>query len=139
MKTSNTRLLFSTIINLVGAILLLATVAGCSGFGPSTVELSRATTVRVKDLHQIHQAAINQYFDFQEVRVEEFIEREWAPLFLRNFLGNSGIIIDINSASRVSKQAQLEISEAVKSYLDDDSESDQLSGEIAAKLTTSRG
>ena len=117
MKKSKSNEFFLVLARYFGVTLLIALASGCStSFGPSTVELSRATTVRVKDLHQVHLESINQYFDFQEARIEGFIEREWTPLFLKNFVGISGIVNDINSVSRVSKKTQGEIIEALNFY-----------------------
>ncbi len=118
--------------------LTLIFLNGCSSIGPSTVELSQGITVRVQDLHRVHAEALNQYFDFQEKQVEDFIEREWTPLFLRNFLGLSGIISDINSASRLSSQLQDEIKITIENYLDDVTESDRIVSELSQKLTSGR-
>ena len=134
------RLYFLNSAKLTGlTILLLSSIIGCTSIGPSTVELASETTIRIKDLHQVHTEAINQYFDFQEARVKEFIKREWTPLFLRNFLGTSGVINDINNASLISRQTQNELKHAVEFYLDDNSESESLVQELSEKLTQTRG
>jgi hypothetical protein len=127
-----------TLAKIACTIIFLSLFVGCTSIGSATVELSKETTVRIKDLHQVHQEAINQYFDFQETRVEEFIEREWTPLFLKNFLGKSNVIGDIIAVSRISNKTRLEINIAIKIYLSDASESDELTQELIDALSVGR-
>ena len=118
--------------------LLCCCLSACSGISPAIVDLSKEETVLIKDLQRAHIASINQYFDYQELRVKEFIKNDWTPLFLKNMLGESNIISDINLASPLSVETQDNIRVVIDSYLIEESEVSAVMQKLSAQIKNDR-
>ena len=113
-------------------------LSGCSSVTPQTVELSATTAERLSTLRDVHIETTNQYFDEQVKRASEFVEKKWTPLFLRNMLGLSSVLDDLENASSISGSVRSEINEAIKIYLSDPSESDDFVDQLSNKLNPMR-
>ena len=114
-------------------------VAGCGTISSNTVQLSVEVTNRIKDIETSHRAFVNAYFDTEVERVDRFMDKQWTPLFLRNFLGTSGILVDLQQSHAISDATIKELTEAAKMYLDDPSEAERMANDIAVSLNKSRG
>ena len=115
-------------------ILQAGILSGCSSVTPQTVELSATTAERLSTLRDVHIETTNQYFDEQVKRASEFVEKKWTPLFLRNMLGLSSVLDDLENASSISGSVRSEINEAIKIYLSDPSESEDFVDQLSNKL-----
>lgn len=134
------QLLFvSRFYKVLGVILLAPLLVSCGTLSPATVKLSNAITIRVKDMERSHIHAVNAVFDSQIQRVDKFMDEEWIPLFLRNFLGISRILEDLKKVDSIGIKTQENIQIASESYLDDKDESGTLAKKIVDALNTKRG
>lgn len=125
-----------------GGLLLLAVAAagaGCTRMSQATPRLSAELGNRISEMQGLHQLTLSRFFDAERGRVEEFLEREWIPLFLRNFLGTSGLISDVLGAGRVSEADRESIRLAVAEYLTDPSEAPRLTAAVVQAVASSRG
>lgn len=122
------------------ALILLAASAatGCVRMSRATPQLSAELGSRIAEMQGLHQLTLTRFFDAERQRVEEFMDREWIPLFLRNFLGTSGLLNDLAAAGRVSEADREAIRLAIVTYLADSSEADRLTAEIVQTVTRSR-
>jgi len=76
------------------ALILLGVLAGGCGTTPSeTVELSEIVGQDLQTLQTSNRALIRSYFDGLRAQVNNFIDDEWAPVFLREFI-DEGRLID---------------------------------------------
>lgn len=121
---------------IVAVLLLFAT--GCATVGPVPATLSAEVGDRIAEMQGLHQLALQKYFDSERRRIEDFLEREWIPLYLRNFLGLSGLMQDLQEASSVSEDDRWAVEEALKDYLIDDVEAPAAASELIASVTSTR-
>lgn len=117
-----------------GVALLLPLLAGCSTMSPATPKLSAELGDRIAEMRGLHQLALESYFESERRRIEAFIDEQWTPLFLRNFLGTSGILSDLASYAAPGKENREELERVVASYLDDPAEAPSLTADIVAVL-----
>ncbi len=125
---------------IVGILLLLfvSVAAGCSSVTSETVELSATTSGRLSTLKDVHIEITNQYFDEKIKNANDFVDNEWKPLFLRNMLGQSSVLDDLENASSLSGKLRSQIEDASKLYLSDPSESKRFVSALSSKLTPLR-
>jgi hypothetical protein len=86
----------------------------------------------------LHQLALQKYFDSERRRIEDFLEREWIPLYLRNFLGLSGLMQDLQTASSVSEDDRRAVEEALGEYLVDPAEAPAAANDLVVSLASAR-
>jgi hypothetical protein len=124
------------------ALVALATAlmvsTGCGTVSQQTVELSTEVTARVKDLEQAHLLAVDAYFDGQRARVDKFLDEKWTPLFLRNFLGTSGILQDLRAPQSVSQTTVRELEVALGEYLTDPDEAPEATRRLVRAINQGR-
>jgi hypothetical protein len=116
-----------------------AALAGCGTISGNTVQLSVDVTARIKDVEGAHTRAINTYFDSEVDRAERFMTDTWTPLFLRNFLGTSGILSDLEERQTISDATVGLLAEAAALYLTDSTEATDMAGRVRAALEQTRG
>jgi hypothetical protein len=71
---------------LLVVILLSYSLIGCVTIPKATVEASQLVGERLGDLQVSHEATLSVYFDLTRERVEDFLVREWIPVFLDEFM-----------------------------------------------------
>lgn len=123
------------------AVLLACCIGGataCVSIKPSTVELSTQVGQRMSEMEKIHQLALQRYFDMEEKRIEDFLTNTWEPLFLKNFLGTSGILQLLQNTAAIDDKGKRILAEGIALYLTDRTEADKAATDLVAKLTTSR-
>lgn len=120
------------------ALVCLSVLGGCRTMGPSSAKLSAEIGARLAEMEGLHQLAIQSYFDSEKRRIEEFLDEEWEPLFLRNFLGTSAILADLSGPSRFVAVDSVDLHLTVALYLADDSEAGQLTSRLLQTLNESR-
>lgn len=118
--------------------LLVFSFTGCVSIKPSTVELSAQVGQRISEMEKIHQLALQKYFEMEEKRIEDFLTNTWEPLFLKNFLGTSGILDMLQRTASIDERNRGILREAIALYLSDTAEAERAANEIAAQLTASR-
>lgn len=125
---------------LIALLTITGSLVACASTSSSTVELSTQITERTRALERTHVATINNYFDQQEARVEDFLVNDWVPLFYRNFLGTSGVMDDLARANSIaiSNDTRYELAEAAKAYLTDPDEADDFADRLVQALNESR-
>jgi hypothetical protein len=131
----------SPAVNHMIAICLLWSIglfSSCVTISPATVALSSQVGERITEMEQLHQLAIQRYFDVEEQKVKDFMANEWEPLFLKNYLAESNILAELDSASVISQSTQGAIREALKSYLTDPAEASQATDALIKRLSSSR-
>src|SRR6185295_1930427 len=105
---------------------------------PATPRLSAEVGSRLSDLSAAHEAAVRRYFDGERRRVEEFLEDEWIPLFLKNFLGTSGILQDLEEHQSFTDEEKQQIIEAIRTYLQDPDEAEKAGANLFRELEKGR-
>ena len=117
---------------------LLCSLSACATMGPAPPQLSAELGNRMAEMQGLHQLALESFFESERNRVEEFLEREWIPLFLRNFMGTSGLMNDLARGGQVTEQDRENLRVAVAQYLTDPSEAGELADRIVAAVTGTR-
>jgi hypothetical protein len=117
---------------------LMVFVCACATIGPSTVRLSAEQAARLAEMEGLHQLALRRYFEEERRKIEDFLKKEWEPLFLKNFLAESGILMDLQKTSQFGETERALLRETVKNYLVDESEAEDLTGELVRVLESSR-
>lgn len=125
-------------IKVVVLFLVALSIAACGTITSSTVKLSAELTARTKDLEQVHLTAVNFYFDSERGRVIRFMNEEWIPLYLRNFLGMSNILADLQKTDSIGQSTRDQLKDAAESYLDDPSEAERLADALVTALDNVR-
>jgi hypothetical protein len=87
----------------------------------------------------LHELTLDRFFDAEQRRIQDFLDLEWTPLFLRNFLGASTLLVDISQAGFVSGSDSSAIQTAAKLYLRDSSEAATLTHRIVVAVRGVRG
>ena len=127
----------------VAVTLILSCAAGLTGcaakMSEATPQLSAELGSRIAEMQGLHDLTLDRFFDAERRRIQDFLDREWTPLFLRNFLGTSGLLTDISQVGFISARDSSAIHTAVGRYLSDTTESGPLTREIVAAVRGSRG
>jgi hypothetical protein len=122
----------------LGSLVLIIVLAGCGTMSSATVELSTEITARTKDMEKTHIYAINNYFDSEKKRIEEFMNEKWTPLFLRNFIGTSQILEDLEKTQSIGVNTRHNLAVAAQEYLTDPSEGKEMANKIVDTLNEKR-
>jgi hypothetical protein len=117
---------------------LLMHGAACVRMGPATPKLSFELGDRIAEMRGLHELTLQRFFDAERQRIEDFLDREWTPLFLRNFLGTSGLLNDIAQSGVLSARDSSAIRTAAILYLRDSTEAPRLTSEIVAAVRRTR-
>ncbi|MCF8243222.1 MAG: hypothetical protein K9J16_17735 [Melioribacteraceae bacterium] len=67
-------------------------ILGCASIPPEAPKLSSELGERISQLENSNLSLLHKYFDFKRKAVDEFMELEWAPLFIKNFYDKPNII-----------------------------------------------
>ena len=70
---------------------LIALLHGCASVPDESVELSARLGKQVNRLEQSHLALLQQYFENERERVNQFFYEEYVPEFSRNYFSDPGI------------------------------------------------
>jgi len=130
--------LFNAHKAILTAIVISSLLSSCVTISPATVELSSQVGDRITAMEQMHQLAIQRYFDAEEQKVKDFMTDEWEPLFLKNFLAESNVLNELNSVSRIDLATQKAIEQSLKLYLADTTEAPIISKKLFSILDNSR-
>ena len=130
--------LFNAHKAILTAIVISSLLSSCVTISPATVELSSQVGDRITAMEQMHQLAIQRYFDAEEQKVKDFMTDEWEPLFLKNFLAESNVLNELNSVSRMDLATQKAIEQSLKLYLADTTEAPIISKKLFSILDNSR-
>jgi hypothetical protein len=106
--------------------------------GQATPKLSAELGDRIAEMQGLHQLTLQRFFDGERQRIEEFLDQEWTPLFLRNFLGTSNLLADIAAAGFVSERDQSAIQTALVRFLRDTTEAPRATREVVVVVTRTR-
>lgn len=112
--------------------------ASCSSFGPASAQLSAEVADRMAEMQAIHVRTVQEFYALQRERVEDFIENEWTPLFLKNFLAHSGVLEDLRGEFLFTQDQFDDLWFIVNDELDDEDRSDAIVTQILDSLTASR-
>lgn len=110
----------------------------CVSIKPTTVELSAQVGQRISEMQNIHQLALQRYFDMEKQKVEDFLTNTWEPLFLKNFLGTSNILALLQNVSRMDEQTKNILKEAMTPYLMDKTKAEKLTTDLVGKISVIR-
>jgi hypothetical protein len=104
----------------------------------ATPKLSVELGERISEMQGLHELTLRRFFDSERRRIENFLDNEWTPLFLRNFLGSSGLLNDIAQVGYVSERDQGAIQTALIRFLRDSTEAPRATQELVTVITQSR-
>lgn len=100
--------------------LLAVALTGCATIGPSVPKLSSHIGDRLAEMRALHEVTVRRLFDGERQRVDAFIDEKWTPAFLRNYLGNSGIVATVQARQTISSERELEIGVVLRDFLPQD-------------------
>ena len=127
----------------VTASLVMTCAAGLTGcaakMSEATPQLSAELGSRIAEMQGLHDLTLDRFFDAERRRIQDFLDREWTPLFLRNFLGTSGLLTDISQVGFISARDSSAIHTAVGRYLSDTTEAGPMTRDLVAAVRGSRG
>ena len=89
-------------------------------------------------MEALHILTVQRYFDGEQEKIEHFLTNTWEPLFLKNFLGTSNILVMLQNVSTFSDDTRENISDALKLYLDDPDEASDATNRILTELDATR-
>lgn len=118
---------------------LAAGAAGCAKMSEATPKLSAELGDRIAEMQGLHELTLDRFFDAERRRIQDFLDREWNPLFLKNFLGTSKLLAAIAEVGYVSASDSSAIQTAAKRYLGDTTEAGRLTRDVVAAVRGSRG
>jgi len=126
-------------LNYALALFSLFLIYGCgSVISSSTVQLSADVGSRISEMEQLHQLAVQRYFDMEQQKIEDFLTKTWEPLFLKNFLGTSQVLAQLQNVSSFDAADESQIKDVVTSYLTDPSEASEMTDKLIQKLNLAR-
>lgn len=109
---------------------------GCGAtIGPAPAKLSAEVGDRISEMQGVHQLALKRYFESERKRIETFLHEKWIPLFLKNALGQSRLMKNLEESAFVSKGDRNALEIALKSYLTDVGESGKATQEIVDSVS----
>lgn len=111
---------FAKVHNFIFCFIFSGALISCVSISSSTVELSSKVGDRITEMEKLHQEAIQRYFDVEEQKIKDFLRNTWEPLFLKNFIGISGVQDKINTASRLDYHLRDNIKLALQEYFKED-------------------
>jgi hypothetical protein len=121
------------------ALALAFSTAGCAKMSEATPKLSAELGDRIAEMQGLHELTLDRFFDAERRRIQDFLDREWNPLFLKNFLGTSNLLAVISQSGFVSESDSSNIEVLAKSFLSDPAEAGRMTREIVAKVRGTRG
>lgn len=77
--------------------------AGCATMGPDAAKLSMEVGTRVAEMQGVHQLTLESYFQLERARIETFLQEEWIPYFLKDYLGFSELMDKLRDAEDPAK------------------------------------
>ena len=110
--------------------------AGCGAtIGEAPAKLSAEVGDRISEMQGLHQLALKRYFESERKRIETFLQEKWIPLLLKNALGESRLMKNLEERAFVSKAEQNALEIALKSYLINVGESGKATREIVDSVS----
>ena len=122
---------------LVPALLLGGAVA-CASLGPAPARLSAELGDRLAEMRGLHQLALERVFENERRRVEDFIDDEWTPLFLKNFLAESRLLAEIERLGMIGEEERALLRTVIAAFLADTSEAQGAANRVADAVSASR-
>ena len=104
--------------------LLLSTTA-CATVSPAPAMLSAELGDRMSEMRGLHQLALEHLFENERRRVEDFIENEWTPLFLKNYLAESRLLFLIEQLGTIGEEQRSLLRTTLEEYLTDPDEAER--------------
>jgi hypothetical protein len=120
------------------AAVFSTTLNACVSIKPSSVQLSVEVGQRIAEMERIHLLSIHRYFDMEIQKIEDFMTSTWEPIFLRNFLGTSGVLKMLQNVSSIDYSRWGILKESISRYLTDTSEAERATSELVRLLGDSR-
>ncbi len=77
-----------------GKVLLLTLMlfsTGCASIPPESAELSVELGKKINQIETANMALLDQYFNYKKQQIDDFIDKQWIPLFASNFYSNPQI------------------------------------------------
>jgi hypothetical protein len=90
------------------------------------------------DMRGLHQLALERVFDGERRRIEDFIDDEWTPLFLKNFLAESRLLAEIERLGTIGEEERALLRTTLTAFLTDSSEAEAAANRVADAVTASR-
>ena len=120
------------------SILATLLLSACVSINPSTVRLSEQVGEQLAEMEELHILTVQRYFDGEVEKIEHFLTTTWEPLFLKNFLGTSNVLSELQNVSMFSPDTQENITESLKLYLDDPAEAQDATKAVLSELDVIR-
>lgn len=77
---------------------------GCGAtIGPAPAKLSAEVGDRISEMQGVHQLALESHFRLERARIETFLQEEWIPYFLNEYLGSTAFIEKLRDAEDPAK------------------------------------
>lgn len=87
------KLLIKSILTVLIAISLVA----CASIPPSTVTLTKEVISEANSMHQLNIALVNRLFDERKDKVNDFINNQYIPTYVKNFKSKIPAGVDVNA------------------------------------------
>lgn len=113
-------------------------LTGCATIRQPTVQLSAEVGSRISEMQKLHVLTLQRYFDAERQKVDAFLKEKWEPLYLKNFLGQSGVLEQLNAVSFFDDKKKEELQLALSAYLTDSAEANAATQKLIKGLDQSR-
>jgi hypothetical protein len=83
-------------IKSIAIVCVVISMYGCASIPASTADLSRQVIAEAHSMHQLNIALVNKLFDERKDKVNEFINNQYIPTFVKNFQSKIPPGVDVN-------------------------------------------
>lgn len=128
---------WTTQARFVGVVLLFSATA-CASVGPAPAMLSADLGNRISEMRGLHQLALERVFDAERRRIEDFVDNEWTPLFLKNYMAESNLMSMLERFGTIGEEERELLRMALEEYLADPDEAETAANEVADAVTAAQ-
>jgi hypothetical protein len=122
----------------IAFLLFITFFTSCVSINPSAVQLSSEVGERIVEMEKLHRLAVQRYFDGERKRIEDYLTYVWEPQYLKNLLGMSDVLQQLQAASVIDLRTKNILQKGIAAYLLDTSEAERAATELVKKLTDAR-
>lgn len=92
-------------------LLLAASFVACASMPQEAVELSQVASRRVADTQAAHEALAAAYFRLSRERVEDFLQHQWVPTYLANFVARAKLMDELQNPVALTDSQRVRLRE----------------------------
>ncbi|MEM6685331.1 MAG: hypothetical protein AAF617_05990 [Bacteroidota bacterium] len=83
-------------IRSIAALLIVISVSACASIPASTVNLSQELIAEANSMHELNIALVNKLFDERKGKVNDFINNQYIPSYVKNFQSKIPAGVDVS-------------------------------------------